>query len=57
MKGFLLLKKVICRLTSEKSAAASFCDSPYHLSVKLDTWTLIKRHPTRKRIFYFWPKL
>lgn len=24
-------------LTSEKTAAASFCDSPYHLSVKDDT--------------------
>lgn len=35
-------------LTREKTAAASFCDSPYHLSVKDDTCKLIKRQPEIK---------
>lgn len=29
--------------TTENTAAASFCDSPYHLSTKFDTCKLINR--------------
>jgi hypothetical protein len=43
-------KTVISLLTSVKSAAANFCDSPYHLSLKVDTWTLIKRQPLKQTI-------
>lgn len=32
-------------LTNENTADASFCDSPYHLSVRDDTWRLRKRQP------------
>ena len=32
-------------MAREKTAAASFCDSPYHLSVKVDGCRLIKRKP------------
>ena len=34
-------------LTNENNAATSFCDSPNHLSLREDTWTLIKRHPVK----------
>lgn len=32
-------------IAREKTAAASFWDSPYHLSVNVEGWRLIKRQP------------
>jgi hypothetical protein len=32
-------------MAREKTAAASFCDSPYHLSVSVEGWRLINRQP------------
>ena len=33
------------KLTSVKTADASFSDSPYHLSFRLDPWRLMNLHP------------
>lgn len=30
---------------NEKTAAVSFCDSPYHMSVSVEAWRLINLHP------------
>lgn len=38
MQGWILT-------ANENTAAVSFCDSPYHLSVKVEACRLIKRHP------------
>lgn len=54
--NIILLKLLVSKyksneiiLTKENTAAASFWDSPYHLSVKDDTWRLMKRQPNNTK--------